>query len=253
MVNKIRLINCHQSNFYLENENGETVTSMAISRLTGCRICWGIGGTNYCKNMEYIGCTLSRFDANAGLCNGKIIDTTINFIALTGKGNMEIRGTQLINIGGESHVDRNFIYLRDDYGSTWEGDLLIKDCEIDTNVDDFDIYNFTYRNHDFGYVCYFPSTEIDNLVLTNGPEKTKLNFVRRYFFDEEPGMHRDEIENIHHRDDDFEPENDNFKNYNKTIPPAYVRFKNISQNYPLCLVDSPFFENTEIEGNVVRD
>ena len=253
MVNKIRLINCQQSNFYLENENGERVTSMAISRLTGTRICWGIGGTNYCKNMEYIGCTLSRFDAHAGLINGKIIDTTINFIALTGKGNMEIRGTKLINIGGQSHVDRNFVYLRDDYGSMWQGDIVIKDCEIDTEVSDFDILNFTYCNHDFGYVCHFPSVDISNLTLTRGAENTKLNLVRRHYFDAEPGMHLDEIKNIHHRDKDFEPELDNFKNYNKTTPPQYIKFTDISQGYPLYLVDSPFFDSTELSGNIVRD
>lgn len=253
MVNKIRLINCHQSNFYLENEKGETVTSMAISELTGWRICWGIGGTNYCKNMEYIGCTLSRFDAHAGLVNGKIIDTKINFIALTGKGFMELRGVKLINIGGASHVDRNLVYLRDDYGSDWQGEVLIKDCEIDTEVDDFDLFNFTYANHDFGYKCYLPSATIDNLRLTNGNEKTKLNFVRRYFFDAEPGMHLDEIKNIHHRDDNFEPVATDFKNYNKTQPPKYIRLINNTQTIKLNLVDSPFFDETELEGNIVRD
>ena len=166
---------------------------------------------------------------------------------------MELRGVKLINIGGESHVDRNFIYLRDDYGSDWQGKVLIKDCEIDTLVDDFDIYNFTYRNHDFGYKCYLPSTLIDNLTLTNGNEKTKLNFIRRYFFDEEPGMHLDEIKNIHHRDENFEEILTDFKNYNKTQPPEYIRLINNTQNIKLNLVDSPFFDETELEGNIVRD
>jgi hypothetical protein len=252
MVNKIRLINCHQSNFYLKNENGETVTSMAISKLTGWRICWGIGGTNYCKNMEYIGCTLSRFDAHAGLINGKIIDTTINFIALTGKGDMEIRGTKLVNIGGASSVDRNFVYLRDDYGSMWQGTITLKDCEINTSVDYIDLFNFTFRNHDFGYVCHFPSAHIENLRLT-GREDVKINLVNRYFFDLEPGMHRDVIEKIHHRDADFEEELDNFKNYNKTVTPEFIRFVNIPGNFPLHLVSSPFFDETELEGNIIRD
>ena len=48
------------------------------------KMCWGIGGTNYCKNMEYIGSTLSRLDAHAGLYNGRIIDSTVNYISLTG-------------------------------------------------------------------------------------------------------------------------------------------------------------------------
>ena len=66
-------------------------------------------------------------------------------------------------------------------------------------------------------------------------------------------MHLDEIKNIHHRDDNFEPVATDFKNYNKTQPPKYIRLINNTQNIKLNLVDSPFFDETELEGNIVRD
>ena len=47
---------------------------------------WGIAGSSYCKNMTYDGCMLSRFDAHAGIYNGKIINSTINAVEIIGGG-----------------------------------------------------------------------------------------------------------------------------------------------------------------------
>ena len=99
MVNKIYLIGCTQSNFRIKDEEGKTVFSMAISPVSKTLYYWGIGGTNFCKNMEYINCTLSRFDAHQGLYNGKIIGCTMNFMELTGKGELLV-GERSICAGG---------------------------------------------------------------------------------------------------------------------------------------------------------
>ena len=59
----------------------------------GALMHWGVGETDFCKNVEYNGCTLSRFDAHQGLYNGKIINSELNIIALTGMGEMIIENS----------------------------------------------------------------------------------------------------------------------------------------------------------------
>ena len=84
-VNRLVLKNCVQSNFWVTLNDANIITaaprdaegaltSMSHVNVAGnnLQMHWGIGGTNFCKNLEYIGSTLSRFDAHAGLYNGKI-------------------------------------------------------------------------------------------------------------------------------------------------------------------------------------
>ena len=171
-VNIIRLKNCTQSNFKMKDEEGNEVYSMSISPLTGTRYCWGIGGTNFCKNMEYIGCTLSRFDAHQGLLNGKIIDTRINFIALTGKGKMIIENVdwESVDMGVTNNT---FVYLRGDYGSTWEGDIIARDVRVSAaDPEHFSLMNHSYSNFVYGYICTVPNLDYDGITI-NGFEKGK--------------------------------------------------------------------------------
>ena len=58
-------------------------------------LCWGLGGTNYCKNMEYINSTVTRFDAHAGLYNGKIINCNVSGVMITGYGDLIIEDSNL--------------------------------------------------------------------------------------------------------------------------------------------------------------
>ena len=83
---------------------------------------WGIMGSNYCKNLVYDGCIFSRFDAHMGVANATIRNSTLGHQGINAIGsgtflveNSTIRGTTLIN-------------LRSDYGSTWEGDFIIRNC-----------------------------------------------------------------------------------------------------------------------------
>jgi len=173
-VNKIVLKNCTQSNFFVTvDEDGNIIPasenapgvqlSMATSEITGRKMHWGIGGTNYCKNMEYIGSTLSRFDAHAGLYNGKIIDSTVNYIAITGAGDMIIENSRWF-AEAPSYNSNSLIHLRSDYGSTWDGMITVKDFKayVFTNSDTW-LFMHTYTNWYYGYVAAFPSIQIDNL------------------------------------------------------------------------------------------
>lgn len=119
---------------------------------------WGIMGSNYCKNLKYDGCTLSRFDAHKGMYNSEIINSEIGHGGITaiGAGYLRIENT-VIN---GNHV----VHLRSDYGSTWDGEVIIKDVTI-KNTGNASIFTGNWYNHNFGYVCHLPNVTIDNLTL----------------------------------------------------------------------------------------
>lgn len=175
-VNKFVLKDCVQSNFWVTvDENHEihaatedtpgAILSMASVSVNGksLRICWGIGGTNYCKNFEYINSTLSRLDAHAGLQTGKIVNSTVNFISLTGGGDFLIENSRWF-AAGSSYTNNSIVYLRNDYGSTWNGTITLKNVSAYTytNTTSYVIYH-TYNNWYYGYTAHFPNLDIDNL------------------------------------------------------------------------------------------
>ena len=182
-VNKLVLKNCTQSNFWVvvdddgniqpatENTPGVQL-SMGTAEITGKKMHWGSGGTNYCKNMEYIDSTISRFDAHCGLYNGKIINSTVNYMAITGAGEMLIENSRWF--AEEDNYNANsLIHLREDFGSTWDGTVKIDGLKayVFTRGTKEDGYNGTktwlimhvYTNWYYGYQTCFPSLEINDL------------------------------------------------------------------------------------------
>lgn len=132
---------------------------------------WGILGSNYCKNLVYDNCTFSRFDAHMGVANATIRNSTLGHQGINAIGsgtftveNSTIRGRTLIN-------------LRSDYGSTWQGEIFIRDCVFvpanGRSISASLIGGSNSGQHDFGYVCYMPERiTIENLKIddTNHPE-----------------------------------------------------------------------------------
>jgi len=252
MVNKIRLIGCTQSNFFVDQTTGiaptedsraeDIVFSMSRSEVSGSMICWGIGGTNFCKNMEYIGCTLSRFDAHQGLYNGLIKDSTLNFMELTGKGEMRIEGMKWYSPGpGETY--NSLIYLRSDYGSTWEGTVTVKDTTAYVSKGDTYIFSHNYANWDFGYTCYFPNLVIDGLRYENLETGASIHlFTESRSAGREPMLHTGETVNVPFVGEDGEKR---MINKNPIVPPHFVKVRN-SGGLRLQVTDGlDFFENTE--------
>ncbi|WKN46390.1 hypothetical protein [Tunicatimonas pelagia] len=135
------------------------------------RTYWGILGSNYCKNLLYDSCTLSRFDAHMGVANATIRNSTLGHMGINAIGtgtftveNSTIRGRSLIN-------------LRPDYGSTWQGEFVIRDCVFVPNggrPSTASLISGHYTGqHNFGYVCYMPQRiTIENLHIddSNHPE-----------------------------------------------------------------------------------
>ena len=138
------------------------------------RTYWGILGSNYSKNLVYDKCTLSRFDAHMGVANATIKNSTLGHMGINAIGfgtftveNSTIRGRSLVN-------------LRSDYGSTWRGKFIIRDCifvpaggrPISANL-----INGRYSGqHNFGYTSYMPEQIIiENLHIddSNHPENYK--------------------------------------------------------------------------------
>lgn len=175
-VNKIVFKNCTQHNFWVtvdedyniipakEGDEG-AVTSMSTASVNGgaTKMHWGIGGTNYCKNMEYIGSTLSRLDAHAGLLNGKIIDSTVNYISLVGGGDFIIENSRWF-AEGPSYTQNSLFHLRNDYGSTWNGTITARNvrAHVYTTKTAYLFYN-TYNNWYYGYTCHFPNLDAEGL------------------------------------------------------------------------------------------
>lgn len=112
---------------------------------------WGIAGTNYCKNLVYDGCALSRFDAHQGVLNATVKNSVLGHhgIKLIGSGTALVENTTVLS--------DSFIDLRADYGSTWNGDLVIRNCKFyPTGVSSHIINAENSEDHNFGYICYLP-------------------------------------------------------------------------------------------------
>jgi hypothetical protein len=135
------------------------------------RTYWGILGSNYCKNLVYDNCTFSRFDAHMGVANASIRNSTLGHMGINAIG------TGVLTVENTTIQGRSLINLRSDYGSTWEGEFLIRNCVFvpagGRRSTASLIGGSNSGQHDFGYTCYMPERiTIENLHIddSNHPE-----------------------------------------------------------------------------------
>ena len=141
-------------------------------RMIGCtmnhlndRTRWGVIGSNFCKNILLEYCTLSRMDTHMGVSGTyDIRRCTLGWMGLNaiGRGALTIEDSTLYG--------NALISFRNDYGSTWEGDLNIRNCRwIPAGGDTCWPHLINVKNdgmHDFGYACSMPTTvSIDGLFV----------------------------------------------------------------------------------------
>ncbi len=135
------------------------------------RTYWGILGSNYCKNLLYDSCTLSRFDAHMGVANAAIRNSSLGHMGINaiGSGTFVVENTTIRG--------RNLINLRRDYGSTWQGEFIFRNCIFVPSggrpATASLIGGSNSGQHDFGYTCYMPQRIIiENLHIedSNHPE-----------------------------------------------------------------------------------
>jgi hypothetical protein len=132
---------------------------------------WGILGSNYCKNLLYDNCTFSRFDAHMGVANATIRNSTLGHMGINAIG------TGIFTVENTTIRGRSLINLRSDYGSTWRGEFIIRNCVFipaGGKPTTAHLIGGSYSGrHNFGYTCYMPERiTIENLHIddSNHPE-----------------------------------------------------------------------------------
>ncbi len=133
---------------------------------------WGIMGSNYSKNLLFDGCILSRFDAHMGVANATIRNSTLGHMGINaiGHGRFTVEDTTVCG--------RNFINLRSDYGSTWQGEFVIRNCTFvpacGKPVRASLIGGLNDGLHNFGYICHMPERiTIDKLYIDDSKHPDK--------------------------------------------------------------------------------
>ena len=208
-ANNIIWRNCVQSNFFADD---------GVSYRQGI---WGIMGSSYCKNLAYENCVLSRFDAHAGVYNARIVDSKVVHFRIIGGGDMLIENTEIFN--------STIVAMREDYGSTWNGNITVKNVTMH-NADTANLLYGLWYNHDFGYQTYVPeNVVIDGLKLKN---KVDVNIFTKKFVEQSANIVKDEI--------------DGKPNVNKMTAPKKIIIRNNTEGYNFIKPESEFFKDTVI-------
>ena len=155
---------------------------------------WGLGGTNYCKNMEYRNSTITRFDAHAGLYNGKVHNCNISALELTGYGDFEFSDCNWYQYSDVIGL----LDLRSDYGYHWHGDIHVKNVNAYT-LDSKRLYlaRHYFNNWYYGYTCAIPSITVDNVRFFDQTSEESLNpdSFKVHLFRFTPGSERMHLDN----------------------------------------------------------
>lgn len=136
-----------------ENEaTGEVITNRFMYH--------GVMGSNFCRNVVMDDCYLDRFDSHQGLHNARITNSTLGFgILVIGGGELYIENVTRISGG-------TFVHLRGDYNSVFDGDLIMKNCKMEKDVNT--VLNGTWRSFYNGLPNYVVrNIVIDGLVSAN--------------------------------------------------------------------------------------
>lgn len=119
----------YSSHVYLHNvvqvNSSSPTTGLADGRY------WGIMSSNGARNMFFYDCKINRFDAHRGFWNAELYNTEI------GHSFQVVGGGTLIADGVTKWTKGNFLMFRGDYGATFNGDIILKDCVYEA----FDTYN----------------------------------------------------------------------------------------------------------------
>ena len=137
---------------------------------------WGIYTSNFSKNLTLENCVLSRFDAHQGVTNVTIKGCKLGHqcMNLIGFGEAIIEDTEAYG--------HNFISLRSDYGSIWNGNVTIRNCSWNPAGDKMQVIGaYNTGDHDFGYTCCMPANvSIDGLTVHNSDKKNPVYLLANY-------------------------------------------------------------------------
>ena len=127
------------------------------------RAYWGLFASNFCKNLRMDDMVISRFDAHMGVANVTLTNSVFGYMGVQAVG----FGTLYVE---NCEMHRNtFVWLRDDYGSTWDGDIIFKNCTFKPKRNEGSLTLVSGTNagkHDFGYICHLPRhVVVENLTI----------------------------------------------------------------------------------------
>ena len=230
------LKNCKQSNFFKDEA---TKTPWLESDY------WGIMGSNHTKNITFDGCRLTRFDAHAGVYNVNIKNTEIVFIKLTGGGVANIENTTVYE---PTNTSNYFLELREDYGSTWNGTINIKDCNYFNYVNpnhvtakEVTLISAQWNNWDFGnYKTHLPDVNIDNLFIRETSDKM---YIFRNLNSNSPNdtFDADRVYTKDGSDDTMTPDKDNkYENKNPMRINSKIVIRNNENGYEFIACPSEY-------------
>jgi hypothetical protein len=148
---------------------GYSANGMVNFRMTGCRMDdihdrsrWGVIGTNFMKNILLEDCELSRMDVHQGVSGDFFIRRT-----KLGHQGLNAIGRGRLFIEDSTLHGSSLISFRDDYGATWEGEVLIRNSRWITPRSNAVMFGTKNDGtHDFGYPCFMPRLiRIEGLVV----------------------------------------------------------------------------------------
>lgn len=156
--------------YVIEHATNITSTRVKIPESQLSDKSWGVISTNYIKNATFEDCRLNRIDSHRGVNNLTINNCEIGDrgLSLIGGGKLTISGTSVTGAD-------QFIRLREDYGSTWDGTIEIKNSTFTppSNWQNTLIsMKATFDDnssilHNFGYDIVLPNVKITNLTINN--------------------------------------------------------------------------------------
>lgn len=196
LTNKTVLKNCTQYNMY--DENGKVYDENHAY--------WGIHGTNYCKNIEFVDCELSRLDAHAGVYNVLISGCKLGKVNLVGGGTCTIEDSTIYSFRA--------IALRQDYATSWRGDIVFKNVRLDFEHEELAAYSLVQgdiHNSSYGFKTTVPNITADNVSWSD-------NSKELYVYNLKP-------------DESFLDEN--AEKYNEILPAERVIIKNQRPEYQI--------------------
>jgi hypothetical protein len=167
---------------------GYLASDVVDFRMMGCRMDdihdrsrWGVIATNFMKNILLEDCALSRMDVHLGVSGSFIIRRST-----LGHAGLNAIGSGTLILEDCTLHGANLIRFREDYGSTWDGDVLVRNCRWippARNAVMFDTDND--GTHDFGYPCTMPRViRIEGLFVDDSKHKEKENHTGVMFFND---------------------------------------------------------------------
>lgn len=147
-ANNVLWRDCKQSNFFEKN---------------GAVKYHGFMGTNYCKNLNFDNMFVCSFDAHCGTYNATIKNSTIEHLNFIGEGTIKLENVTMYTDGSNAAM-----IFRSDYGSTWQGRVIVDGLTMKTSKEDVDLslIKAEWTNHYFGYTTYLPEiVEMNNVQI----------------------------------------------------------------------------------------